>query len=241
MKINVLDKGYVKFLSMLGDDFTPAKVARISYNDGLKGEEQDRKLMKYLWDNKHSSCFEQNVLTFEVKCPIFVARQWMRHRTMSYNEVSRRYTADDIEFYYPEHWRLQDSKNKQNSDGFVDDNGELEFINYLQNYTVMDVSNLAQFERNISGLLMNFVNVGEEIYEKLIEHGVAKEMARMFLPVNMYTRFIVTVNLRNLLHFLELRNSPHAQYEIRVYAEAIEEILKENLPTIMEIISDEKS
>jgi len=201
----VLDKGFVELLGVLGDDNTVVSAARVSYLGESKGEEKDKKLVKFMMKNGHTSPFEHVVFQWRIKCPLFVRSQWHRHRTWSYNEVSRRYTDEDIEFYFPKEWRAQDTKNKQGSAG------QLEILD-------------AHF------ILRNTVAVAQISYAALLQKGVAKEMARMVLPQNLYTIFYGTVDLKNLLHFIELRADEHAQLEIQIYAKAMEDIIKDYVP-----------
>jgi len=202
----VLDKGFIELIAHMGDDNTVVSAARVSYLGESKGLEQDAKLIKYLLKNKHTSPFEQVEFQFMVKCPLFVRSQWMRHRTWSYNEVSRRYTSDEIEFHVPSEIRLQSDDNKQMSAGLMENPG-----------LIIDAIK--------SSALMCY-----EMYEGMLRLGVAREQARMILPQSMYTKFYAKVDLHNLFHFLELRLHLHAQPEIRLYAQAIEELIKPIVP-----------
>jgi len=206
LKIQVLDRGFVELQDMMGDDLAIVNAARVSYLGESKGAEQDKKLLFYLMEHKHTSPFEQVEFKFLVKLPIFVARQWMRHRTWSYNEQSRRYTDDTPEFYFPTVWRKQSTNNKQGSDGEVNEVGFLD------------------------GRYLKAVDLALDTYEKMLEMGVAKEQARIVLPHSLYTTFVAKVDAHNLMHFLTLRMDKHAQWEIRQYAEALYEIMKEKLP-----------
>lgn len=199
--IDLLDKGFIELQDIMGDDNSIVAAARVSFLGESKGEAQDKKLIAYLLRNRHTSPFEQVIFKFRVKCPLFVARQWMRHRTWHYNEISRRYTSEALDFYMPEEWRLQSSDNKQCSEGSADGNIQQQFS--AQTQTIVDTA--------------------LSTYERMVEAGIAREQARMILPQNMYTTFIGSVDLHNLLHFLILRREQHAQYEIRVYADAIYE------------------
>lgn len=202
-KIELLDKGYVELLDVMGNDLSIVNADRVSYSGESKGEDKDKNLLFYLMKHNHSTPFEMVEFKFRVRCPLFVARQWMRHRTFSFNETSRRYTSEDIEFYIPnwDEWRLQDNKNKQKSaDGIR--------LNFMEG-------------DYLTSLLEKRVNQGLEDYNYALSLGVAREMARMFLHPNIYTTFIAKVDAHNLMHFLQLRMSDHAQYEIRVYAETI--------------------
>lgn len=210
--VDLLDKGYIELQDIMGNDLSIVNAARVSYLGESKGEEQDQKLLNYLMKNKHTSPFEMVRFKFRIKCPLFVARQWQRHRTwhyMSVNEVSRRYTSEEIEFYLPEQWRLQHQSSKQASEGFADEEMQIFCKESLD----------------------EVVNHAVTVYNYMIDKGIAREQARMLLPQNIYTIFIANVDAHNLLHFLSLRRHAHAQYEIRVYADAIwEQFFKPLLP-----------
>ena len=205
--IPLLDRGFVKLVDFMGSDLRAVNAARVSFGGVSKGEEKDKALIKYLMEHEHLSPFEHCTFQFHLKCPIFVARQWMRHRIASYNEVSARYTQVKDEFYIPTEFRIQDTHNKQGSVASKDLNNE----ELLKIYT-------------------ESIEASYQAYQKLLEAGVAREMARGLLPVSQYTQFYWTVNARSLLNFIHLRADDHAQYEIRVYAQAIEKIFKEKLP-----------
>ena len=208
LRYGILDKGFVKLVDFMGGDQRAVDSARVSFGGQSKGEERDRKLIKYLLKNGHLSPFEHSVFQFHVKCPIFVARQWMRHRIASYNEISARYTEVKEEFYIPEKFRIQDFANRQ---GSVDDKGTLPHEELLKIY-------------------QESIQASYTAYKKLLEAGVAREMARAVLPVAQYTQFHWTVNARSLLNYINLRTDGHAQYEIRCYANAIKEIFKIKMP-----------
>jgi len=215
--IEVLDYGFVRLIDSMGSDLSIVRSARVSYAaDWRSGndEKSDEKLLRYLWKHKHTSPFESVEFQFEIKCPIFVTRQWHRHRTQSYNEVSARYTELPEEYYVPEHLNAQSVSNKQGRDECYVIQNEQEFRE------LMYETNKAAFE----------------IYRKLLEAGVTRELARSVLPMATYTRFFAKSNLRNWLHFLELRLDPHAQYEIRVYAEAIKTLIRPIIPVTWEIL-----
>lgn len=202
----VLDAGFVKLVDFMGGDQRAVDSARVSFGGESKGAERDRKLLEYLMANGHLSPFEHSVFQFHIKCPIFVARQWLRHRIASYNEISARYTEVKDEFYTPAAFRVQDRVNRQGSVTGALDNAKL--------LKIYDASIKASYKA----------------YSELIEAGVAREMARAVLPVAQYTQFHWSVNARSLLNFLQLRLDGHAQYEIRVYAEAIREIFGAKMP-----------
>lgn len=205
--IKILDKGFVKLIDFIGGDERAVLSARVSFDMTLKGEEKDKKLIEYLLKHQHLTPFEHCIFQFHIKCPIFVARQWMRHRWGSYNEVSARYTEVKDEFYIPEKFRTQDIKNKQ---GSIETN-ELDNKDLIEKYK-------------------SAVENSYKVYKYLLNKGVAREMARMVLPVSQYTQYYWTVNARSLLNFLTLRLDQHAQYEIREYAKAIVSIFEEKMP-----------
>lgn len=205
--IKVLDKGFVRLIDFIGGDERAVLSARVSFDMTLKGKEKDKKLIEYLLKHQHLTPFEHCIFQFHIKCPIFVARQWMRHRWGSYNEVSARYTEVKDEFYIPEKFRVQDTKNKQ---GSVETN-ELDNKYLIEKYK-------------------STIENSYKVYKYLLKNGVAREMARMILPVSQYTQYYWTVNARSLLNFLTLRLDQHAQYEIREYAKAIVSIFEEKMP-----------
>jgi len=213
--VNVLDHGVVELIDHMGNDNTIVNAARVSYLGNSKGEDSDRKLIRYLLENSHSSPFEQVEFQFIVKCPIIVVRQWHRHRTWSYNEVSRRYTSEDISFHIPFSLRKQSEKNRQSSYNSLDEDFEKKTWDYIE-----EIKSHAASDYNL--------------YMRMIESGVAREQARMVLPQNMYTSYYAKTDLHNLFHFIKLRNSDHAQYEIKVYAEAIEKLIQPIVPVAFE-------
>jgi thymidylate synthase (FAD) len=184
------------------------RAARVSYGAGTKSVRDDAKLIKYLLRHEHGSPFEMVEFKFHVKAPIFVARQWFRHRTASVNEVSARYSVLPEEFYIPQAFRLQDTKNRQGSTGELD---EYTNAHALDAYT-------------------EALTYAAHAYDALLKAGVAREMARMVLPLATYTEFYWKQDLRNLLHFLRLRMDHHAQWEIQEYARAILTLIQPLLP-----------
>ena len=203
-------QGWVGLIDTLGSEITIANAARVSFGK-LKNEmeEKDIVLLNYLIENKHTSPLEHVVFTFSVHCPLFVRGQWHRHRTWSYNEISRRYTEVDMEFYTPVKLRKQAEVNRQASQEWVG---------------MDDVPLRAKIEEHNRQSLA--------LYEDLIAQGVCREQARGVLPQNMMVTFWGTVDLNNLLHFLELRDSDHAQWEIREYALAIKKLIKPIIPNV---------
>jgi thymidylate synthase (FAD) len=203
-------QGWVGLIDHLGEEISIVNAARVSFGK-LKDtmDERDITLLDYLIENKHTSPLEHVVFTFSIHCPLFVRGQWHRHRTWSYNEISRRYTEVDIEFYTPPALRQQAAVNRQASV----DNPDFDDEELRQ---MISDHNLKSFE----------------LYETLLERGVCREQARGVLPQNMMVTFWGTVNLSNLLHFLELRDSEHAQWEIREYAIAIKKLIKPIIPNV---------
>lgn len=209
--VKVLDgQGWVGLIDHLGSEITAANAARVSFGK-MKDtmDDKDVQLINYLIDNRHTSPLEHIVFTFSVHCPLFIRGQWHRHRTWSYNEISRRYTEIDLEFYTPPKLRRQAETNRQASVDSPDfDDAELRKM----------IS-----DHNVNSL---------DLYNKLLDAGVCREQARGVLPQNMMVTFWGTVDLSNLLHFLELRDSEHAQWEIREYAKAIKQLIKPIIPHV---------
>lgn len=203
----VLDHGYVEIVDIMGDDYRILQSARISTGgEAEKGEKQDRGLIRYLYKNEHLTPFEQVVVTLRVKCPIFIARQWMRHRTMSYNEYSGRYSPMIEDHYTPNQFYYESDVNHQGSGGPLD---PYENKNVIKEYD-------------------DILETVRDEYDIWLDYKIASEQARMIISVANYTEFYATVNLRNLLHFIELRTHHHAQYEIQVYAESILDMLEKS-------------
>ncbi|MDR2314368.1 MAG: FAD-dependent thymidylate synthase [Spirochaetaceae bacterium] len=207
----VLDKGFVRLVDYLGGDERVVQAARVSYGEGTKSYREDAGLIDYLLRNRHTSPFEQVVLTFHIKLPVFVARQWIRHRTARVNEVSGRYSVMEDAFYVPapEDLALQSTDNKQGRSQTALDPEEAEKIRF--------------------GLREN-QHRAYEAYTELIRGGLARELARINLPLSLYTEWYWQIDLHNLFHFLELRLDAHAQKEIRLYARVIFEITKKVAP-----------
>lgn len=207
----VLDKGFVRLVDYYGGDQRIVQSARVSYGEGTKTVSQDGALIDYLLRHQHTSPFEQVVMTFHVKMPIFVARQWVRHRTGRMNEVSGRYSIMKDEFYVPEE-SVVAPQSKDNKQGRCDE----------------------AFDKETADKIINQLKDGQkaayENYSGLIDNGLAREIARINLPLSLYTEFYWEMDLHNLFHFLKLRLDSHAQYEIRVYAEAILEMCKKVAP-----------
>lgn len=212
----VLDHGFVRLVDSMGEDASIVQAARVSYGAGTKTVQDDVALVRYLMRRHHSTPFEMCHLKFHIKCPIFVARQWHRHRTASINEISARYSVLPEEYYVPEieHLQAQSSTNKQGRDGLL----------------CNPQATARRIEENSK--------TAYHTYTELLRLDVAREIARMVLPVNFYTEFYWALNLHNLMHFLQLRLDNHAQYEIRVYAEAIAKIVQERFPVTWKAFED---
>lgn len=212
----VLDHGHVRLVEHMGGDLSVARSARVSYDAEWRAgqdEGSDARLIKYLWRNGHTSPFESVVVTLDVKAPIFVFRQWHRHRTWSYNELSARYRELPEEYYVPapEVVGVQSKSNKQARD------------------IPLDQKDL-DYATTSSEIIRAQCSSSFEAYRDLIERGVPRELARGVLPVNTYSHMFGTVNLLNLFKFLTLRVDPHAQYEIQQYGKAIVEIARAVAP-----------
>ena len=201
----VLDKGFVRLVDYLGGDRRVVQSARVSYGEGTKSFREDAALIDYLMRNSHTSPFEQVVLTFHVKLPVFVARQWIRHRTARLNEISGRYSVMKDDFYIPaaEDLALQSADNKQGRSPQAMDPAQAEKIR-------------TQFAEDQKS--------SYAAYDSLVNEGLARELARINLPLSLYTELYWQIDLHNLFHFLELRLDDHAQKEIRHYAKLLLEI-----------------
>ncbi|MDD9139383.1 MAG: FAD-dependent thymidylate synthase [Candidatus Cardinium sp.] len=206
----VLDHGFIRVVDYMGSDSSIVQAARVSYGKGTKQISQDEALINYLMRHAHTTPFEMCEIKFHVKLPIFVARQWIRHRTANVNEYSARYSILDNEFYIPqpEHIAKQSSSNNQGSG------------------TVFD----RVTAKEIADTLQSDAQLVYAHYKKFIEQELARETARTNLTINYYTQLYWKIDLHNLLHFLKLRMDRHAQYEIRVYAEKILELVQKWVP-----------
>jgi len=222
----ILDHGFVRVVDYMGNDNSIVQAARVSYGKGTKKLNQDKSLINYLISHRHSTPFEMNEIKFHVKLPIFVARQWIRHRTANVNEYSARYSILDREFYIPKNEDLK-PQSQSNNQGRSGDLSSAEIKSYSK--IIRDNSRIG-FE-NYSKLL------NEDESGRMIDgskKGLARELSRMTLPLNSYTQWYWKIDLHNFMHFLSLRFDTHAQYEIRVYAEVMMEILKKWVPLTYE-------
>lgn len=226
MKINILDKGYVRLVDTLGTDLSVVNAARVSYDkESQKMSESDNKLLKFLWENDHTSPFRHAALTFEVYVPLMVARQHWKYVIASshiddlsgWNESSRRYITEKEEFYIPSitEWRLAPENSKQGSGGAMEGSWTAFFTEELKNY----------------------IDAGTELYQKALNKGMAPEMARLFLPAyGMYVRYRWTASLHAVMNFLQQRLEHDAQKEIQDLAIAVREITKNSFPESLKLL-----
>ena len=218
----VLDQGFVRVVDYMGDDGAVVQAARVSYGRGTRKVSEDKGLIHYLMRHRHSTPFEMCEIKFHVKLPIFVARQWIRHRTANVNEYSARYSILDNEFYIPAPAQLaaQSASNRQGRGDVLE--GE-EAARVLD---MMRADSRRQYDHYAD--MLNESEEGEAVDPG--KRGLARELARMSLTLNFYTQWYWKIDLHNLMHFLSLRADPHAQYEIRVYADAMLEVMKHWVP-----------
>ncbi len=215
----VLDKGFVRLIDYLGDDSRIVAAARVSYGKGTKTFREDKALINYLLRNDHTSPFEQVVFTFHVKLPIFVARQWIRHRTARLNEISGRYSVMKSEFYLPSTTGIafQSENNKQGRAA---------------------AAVPARLQKKVLAILEKYQKELYGAYKDLLEHNIARELARINLPLSLYTELYWQIDLHNLFHFLKLRLEAHAQMEIRAYAEILHLIGTKVCPIALEAFDE---
>ena len=228
--IEVLDHGFIRVIDYMGDDSSIVQSARVSYGKGTKKISNDKGLIKYLMRHRHSTPFEMCEIKFHIKLPIFIARQWIRHRTANVNEYSARYSILDKEFYSPsaENLAAQSAINNQGRGDALTDDEASNVIQILKKDAEQTYSNYET--------LLNESSEGNIIDES--KSGIARELARMNLTLNTYTQWYWKIDLNNLLHFLALRADDHAQYEIRVYADAMLDIVKKWVPLTYEAFED---
>ena len=228
MKIDVLDKGYIEVVDTLGDDLTPVNAARVSFGGRSdKFTEKDKRLSKFLIKHKHFSPFRHQHIQIIIKAPEFVMRQWYKHvvgietpsssvtKDHAWNEISGRYIPVQ-EYYYPEVWRKQSDDNKQASEGELDD---------LQ-------------QKRMALVYKTFMNQVEMAYETMVNSGMAKEQARIVLPLSQYTLVYWTASFQSVMNFIELRDEPTAQWEIQQYAKVLKEIMLETFPETTKLWSE---
>ena len=228
MKIDVLDKGHIELVDTLGDDLTPVNAARVSF--GGRSDEfttKDKRLSKFLIKHKHFSPFRHQHIMVIVKAPEFVLRQWYKHvvgiettsssvtKDHAWNEISGRYIPVQ-EYYHPSVWRKQSEDNKQASEGVLDD---------LQ-------------QKRMTQFYNDYMNQVEMTYDRMIEAGMAKEQARIVLPLSQYTLVWWTASFQSVMNFIELRDEPTAQWEIQEYAKAMKKIMFESFPETTKLWSE---
>jgi len=218
-RIDVLDHGYVRLVESWGSDERIVESARMSTDKGFQGWEKDEKFLRFLYENKHMSPFEQAGMTVEVQAPIFVFREWMRHRTQSYNEMSGRYTVLPDLIYVPSLERImagaQSTANKQGSEEGIDGNKAA----------------------LIQSVLESDLKSARDAYTDLLQMGLSRELARLVVPVAQYSRMRASANLRNWLAFLTLRMDKAAQWEIRQYANAVARMIVDAFPRTWQLFS----
>jgi thymidylate synthase (FAD) len=218
-QFNVLDQGFVRLIDYMGSDAAIVQAARVSYGAGTRKISEDRGLIRYLMRQRHTSPFEMVEFKFHVKLPIFVARQWIRHRTANVNELSGRYSVMKEEFYVPadENIGLQSKDNKQGR-------------------------SLDEVPPELKAKFVEWLNQTQEanfaVYQELVDAGLARELARINLPLSLYTEWYWKIDLHNLLHFLRLRLDAHAQLEIRSYAEVMAQMVRTVCPLAYEAFED---
>ncbi|GGC69808.1 flavin-dependent thymidylate synthase [Siccirubricoccus deserti] len=226
----VLDHGFLRVIDYMGDDAAVVQAARVSYGRGTRAANEDRGLIRYLMRHRHSTPFEMCEVKYHVKLPIFVARQWIRHRTANVNEYSARYSILDREFYIPapEHLAAQSSINRQGRGDVLQGEEAAQVLDLLRSDATQAYDHYAwMLNEDAEG---NTVDPARE--------GLARELARMNLTLNTYTQWYWKTDLHNLLHFLSLRADPHAQYEIRAYAEAMLQTVQAWVPACYEAFAE---
>ena len=218
----VLDHGFIRIVDYMGNDSSVVQAARVSYGKGTKKARSDEGLIRYLMRHKHTTPFEMCDIKLHIKLPIFVARQWIRHRTASVNEYSARYSKLEDEFYIPEltHLSSQSGLNRQ---------GRGETLPQEEGKKVQNI-----LRRDSAATYKNY----EQMLSQENQEGLSRELARINLPTNVYTQWYWKVNLLNLLKFIHLRIDPHAQYEIRVYAEKLAELVADWVPITSQAFVD---
>lgn len=220
--IPVLDHGFVRVIDYMGDDAAIVQAARVSYGRGTRRVSEDAGLIRYLMRHRHSTPFEMCEIKYHVKLPIFVARQWIRHRTANVNEYSARYSILDNEFYIPapEHLAAQATTNRQGRGAVLEGEAARRVLDLLR----------SEAERSYAGYAALLNEDEADAPTDPGQPGLARELARMNLSLNVYTQWYWKTDLHNLLHFLSLRADPHAQYEIRAYAEAMLDTVQRWVP-----------
>jgi len=228
--IPLLDHGFVRVIDYMGDDGAIVQAARVSYGKGTRRVQDDAGLINYLMRHRHTTPFEMCEIKYHVKLPIFVARQWIRHRTANVNEYSARYSVLDKEYYIPapEQLATQSHSNRQGRGAVLEGEEAARVLDILRDDSERCY---ADYEE-----MLNEDRDGNRLKEN--REGLARELARMNLTLNTYTQWYWKIDLHNLLHFLSLRADPHAQYEIRVYADAMLETVRRWVPITCEAFTN---
>ncbi|MBW4022947.1 MAG: FAD-dependent thymidylate synthase [Proteobacteria bacterium] len=228
--IPLLDHGFIRVIDYMGDDGAIVQAARVSYGRGTRKVSEDEGLIRYLMRHRHTTPFEMCEIKFHVKLPIFIARQWIRHRMASVNEYSARYSVMDREFYIPSPANLaaQSTSNRQGRDAVLEGDEAVEVLRLLR-------ADAERAHDHYAWMLNE--GIGDSPADPA-RQGLARELARMNLTLNTYTQWYWKIDLHNLFHFLSLRADPHAQYEIRVYADAMMEIVEAWVPVAARAFRD---
>ncbi|MCZ6604056.1 MAG: FAD-dependent thymidylate synthase [Alphaproteobacteria bacterium] len=226
----VLDHGFVRVVDYMGDDAAIVQAARVSYGRGTRQVSQDRGLIRYLMRHRHTTPFEMCEIKFHVKLPVFVARQWIRHRTANVNEYSARYSILEDEFYVPapDQLAVQSQANRQGRGHVLEGEEAQSVLDILRGDAVQAYGHYQD--------MLNETADGERRDEA--RDGLARELARINLPLSIYTQWYWKIDLHNLFHFLSLRGDDHAQHEIRVYADAMAEMVRRWVPHAFEAYED---
>jgi thymidylate synthase (FAD) len=231
--------GKVQLVQSMGSDATIVRAARVSFGKDEKGDElsdKDKKLIRYLIKHKHTSTLEHCNVTFKCVVPLFIRSQHHRHRTWSYNEISRRYTAEKLEFYEPKAFRTQHASNRQasNENELIDPLLEYEQLNKFESFNAIDKKSVASYS------IRTHHENSVRLYNELMDKGVCREQARGVLPQNLYTEYYASANLSNILKFIDLRSHEGAQLEIQLVAEAMLQILEELYPETLKAYKEVK-
>jgi thymidylate synthase (FAD) len=228
--IPVLDHGLIRVVDYMGDDSAVVQAARVSYGRGTKRVSEDRGLIRYLLRHRHTTPFEMCEIKYHIKLPVFVARQWIRHRTANVNEYSARYSILDREFYIPDPDQLaaQSTDNRQGRGDVLEGDEAARVLDILREDAARSYADYQE--------MLNEDDEGNQIDPA--RQGLARELARMNLTLNVYTQWYWKTDLHNLMHFLSLRADPHAQYEIRVYADAMMDTLRRWVPHTAEAFEE---
>lgn len=237
--IKVLDKGFVRLVDCMGSDAAIVQMARVSYGAGTKSVSEDEGLIRYLLRNRHTSPFEGVQFKFHIKLPIFVSNQWVRHRMWSYNQMSGRYSEMPDEFYVPDE-NVITTQNPDNKQG-----GTSDLVQFERTPITLEICRDDKGELKVLGYNESWKDHFEKdqindtaSYQQYLQSGMRKELARINLPLSQYTEMYATVDLHNLFHFLKLRQDSHAQYEIRVYADALLELIRPIIPISVKAYED---